>query len=168
MEYAKAQQTMNASWLTLTGNAKEGQKMVNMTNDMAASFANSTDMVNDLNQKFYSISDSSKTTKQLTTDVLTLQDAFGKTDDEVKNFSTQYSQMMANGKVSAQDMMSFVNVFPKIRTELLKTEQKISGNHNLSMKQLNDMISNGKVSSKVMQQVMDGMQKKYSSATANF
>ncbi|MBF7125822.1 peptidoglycan DD-metalloendopeptidase family protein [Pediococcus pentosaceus] len=168
MEYAKAQQTMNASWLTLTGNAKEGQKMVNMTNDMAASFANSTDMVNDLNQKFYSISDSSKTTKQLTTDVLTLQDAFGKTDDEVKNFSTQYSQMMANGKVSAQDMMSFVNVFPKIRTELLKTEQKISGNHDLSMKQLNDMISNGKVSSKVMQQVMDEMQKKYSSATANF
>lgn len=168
MDYAKAQQTMNASWLTLTGNAKEGQKMVSMTNDMAASFANSTDMVNDLNQKFYSISDSSKTTKQLTTDVLTLQDAFGKTDDEVKNFSTQYSQMMANGKVSAQDMMSFVNVFPKIRTELLKTEQKISGNHNLSMKQLNDMISNGKVSSKTMQKVMDGMQKKYSSATANF
>ncbi|WP_235029800.1 tape measure protein [Pediococcus pentosaceus] len=168
MDYAKAQQTMNASWLTLTGNAKEGQKMVNMTNDMAASFANSTDMVNDLNQKFYSISDSSKTAKQLTTDVLTLQDAFGKTDDEVKNFSTQYSQMMANGKVSAQDMMSFVNVFPKIRTELLKTEQKISGNHNLSMKQLNDMISNGKVSSKTMQKVMDGMQKKYSSATANF
>ena len=168
MEYAKAQQTMNASWLTLTGNAKEGQKMVNMTNDMAASFANSTDMVNDLNQKFYSISDSSKTTKQLTTDVLTLQDAFGKTDDEVKNFSTQYSQMMANGKVSAQDMMSFVNVFPKIRTELLKTEQKITGNHNLSMKQLNDMISNGQVSSETMQKVMDGMQKKYSGATANF
>ncbi|KAF0510568.1 peptidoglycan DD-metalloendopeptidase family protein [Pediococcus acidilactici] len=168
MDYAKAQQTMNASWLTLTGNAKEGKKMVDMTNEMAASFANSTDMVNDLNQKFYSISDSSKTTKQLTTDVLTLQDAFGKTDDEVKNFSTQYSQMMANGKVSAQDMMSFVNVFPKIRTELLKTEQKISGNHNLSMKQLNDMISNGEVSSKTMQKVMDNMQKKYSSATANF
>lgn len=168
MEYAKAQQTMNASWLTLTGNAKEGKKMVDMTNEMAAAFANSTDMVNDLNQKFYSISNSSKTTKQLTTDVLTLQDAFGKTDDEVKNFATQYSQMMANGKVSAQDMMSFVNVFPKIRTELLKTEQKITGNHNLSMKQLNDMISNGEVSSKTMQKVMDEMQKKYSSATANF
>ncbi|KAF0554637.1 peptidoglycan DD-metalloendopeptidase family protein [Pediococcus acidilactici] len=168
MDYAKAQQTMNASWLTLTGNAKEGKKMVDMTNDMAASFANSTDMVNDLNQKFYSISNSSKTTKRLTTDVLTLQDAFGKSDDAVKNFSTQYSQMMANGKVSAQDMMSFVNVFPKIRTELLKTEQKISGNHNLSMKQLNDMISNGEVSSKTMQKVMDSMQKKYSSATANF
>ncbi|QQC60648.1 hypothetical protein I6H67_05055 [Pediococcus pentosaceus] len=61
--------------------------------------------------------------------------------------------MMANGKVSAQDMMSFVNVFPKIRTELLKTEQKISGNHNLSMKQLNDMISKGEVSSKTMQKL---------------
>lgn len=168
MEYARAQQTMNASWLTLTGNAKEGKKMVSMTNEMAASFANSTDMVNDLNQKFYSISNNSGVTKKLTTDVLTLQDAFGKTDDEVKNFSTQYSQMMANGKVSAQDMMSFVNVFPKIRTELLETEKKISGNHSLSMKQLNDMISAGDVSSKTMQEVMDGMQKKYSGATANF
>lgn len=168
MDYAKAQQTMNASWLTLTGDAKKGKELVNMTNEMAASFANSTDMVNDLNQKFYSISNSSKTTKQLTTDVLTLQDAFGKSDDAVKNFSTQYSQMMANGKVSAQDMMSFVNVFPKIRTELLETERKITGNHKLSMKQLNDMISNGEVSSKTMQKVMDGMQKKYSGATANF
>ncbi|KAF0435855.1 peptidoglycan DD-metalloendopeptidase family protein [Pediococcus pentosaceus] len=36
------------------------------------------------------------------------------------------------------------------------------------MKQLNDMISNGKVSSKTMQKVMDSMQKKYSGATANF
>lgn len=36
------------------------------------------------------------------------------------------------------------------------------------MKQLNDMISNGEVSSKTMQKVMDSMQKKYSSATANF
>lgn len=159
MEYARAQQVMNASWLTLTGNSKEGKKMVAMTNDMAAAFANSTDMVNDLNQKFYSISGNSDITKKLTTDVLTLQDAFGKTDDEVKNFSTQYSQMMANGKVSAQDMMSFVNVFPKIRTELLETEKKLTGNHNLSMKQLNDMISAGKISSTTMQQVMDGMQK---------
>lgn len=168
MEYAKAQQTMNASWLTLTGNAKEGKKMVNMTNEMAASFANSTDMVNDLNQKFYAISNSSKTTRDLTKDVLTLQDAFGQSDDAVKNFSTQWSQMMANGKVSAQDMMSFVNVFPKIRTELLKTEQKITGNSKLSMKQMNDMMSAGEISSDTMKKVLDNMQKEYSGATANF
>lgn len=168
MEYAKAQQTMNASWLTLTGNAKEGKKMVNMTNEMAASFANSTDMVNDLNQKFYAISNSSKTTRDLTKDVLTLQDAFGQSDDAVKNFSTQWSQMMANGKVSAQDMMSFVNVFPKIRTELLKTERKITGNSKLSMKQMNDMMSAGKISSDTMKKVLDNMQKEYSGATANF
>ncbi|QGZ70035.1 peptidoglycan DD-metalloendopeptidase family protein [Pediococcus pentosaceus] len=168
MEYAKAQQTMNASWLTLTGNAKEGKKMVDMTNEMAAAYANSTDMVNDLNQKFYAISNSSKITKDLTKDVLTLQDAFGQSDDAVKNFSTQWSQMMANGKVSAQDMMSFVNVFPKIRTELLKTEQKITGNSKLSMKQMNDMMSAGKISSDTMKKVLDNMQKEYSGATENF
>lgn len=168
MEYAKAQQTMNASWLTLTGNAKEGKKMVDMTNEMAAAYANSTDMVNDLNQKFYAISNSSKITKDLTKDVLTLQDAFGQSDDAVKNFSTQWSQMMANGKVSAQDMMSFVNVFPKIRTELLKTERQITGNSKLSMKQMNDMMSAGKISSDTMKKVLDNMQKEYSGATENF
>ena len=45
-EYVKYQQTMNATWLTLTGNAEDGKKMVDMTNQMAQAAANST-MVSD-------------------------------------------------------------------------------------------------------------------------
>lgn len=168
MEYANAQQTMNATWKTLTGNAKDGQKMVDMTNKMAIAANNSTHMVDQLNQKFYSVNDSAATTKKLTTSVLTLQDAFGKTDDEVENFGTQWGQMVANGKVSAQDMMSFVNVFPKLRIELLKTEQKMTGNKDLTMKQLNDMISAGKVSSDTMDKVLEDTATKYGKATKNF
>ena len=51
-EYVKYQQTMNATWLTLTGNAEEGKKMVDMTNQMAQAAANSTEMVDGMNQKF--------------------------------------------------------------------------------------------------------------------
>ena len=168
MEYATAQQTMNATWLTLTGNAKEGKKMVDMTNEMAVSAANSTDMVDSMNQKFYAITKNADITKGLTKSVLTLQDAFGATDDAVMNFSTQFAQMQANGKVSAQDMMSFVNTFPVLRTELLKTMQQQTGNSKLTMQQMNDLMSAGKISSETMDKVLTGTAKKYSSATENF
>lgn len=168
MEYATAQQTMNATWLTLTGNAKEGKKMVDMTNEMAVAAANSTDMVDSMNQKFYAITKNADITKGLTKSVLTLQDAFGATDDAVMNFSTQFAQMQANGKVSAQDMMSFVNVFPVLRTELLKTMRQQTGNSKLTMQQMNDLMSAGKISSETMDKVLTGTAKKYSSATENF
>ncbi|WP_261805684.1 tape measure protein [Lapidilactobacillus luobeiensis] len=168
MAYATAQQTMNATWLTLTGNAKQGQKMVDMTNQMAVSAANSTDMVDSMNQKFFAINKNADKTKELTQSVLTLQDAFGQSDDAVMNFSTQFAQMLANGKVGAQDMMSFVNTFPVLRTNLLKTEQQITGNHKMSMKQMNDLMSAGKISSEVMSKVLQDTAKQYGAATENF
>ncbi|MCW8645663.1 transglycosylase, partial [Streptococcus macedonicus] len=54
-EYVKYQQTMNATWLTLTGNAEDGKKMVDMTNQMAQAAANSTEMVDGMNQKLYAV-----------------------------------------------------------------------------------------------------------------
>jgi tape measure domain-containing protein len=167
-EYSLAQQTMNATWTTLTGNASEGKKMVDMTDQMAISANNATEMVDQLNQKFFAINHSAEGTKSLTKSVLTLQDAFGQTDDAVMNFGTQFAQMMANGKVSSQDMMSFVNTFPVLRTNLLKTEQQITGNHNLSMKQMNDMMSAGQISSSTMEKVLESTAKEYGKATENF
>lgn len=168
IQFDKQMQTMLATWTTLTGSAKEGQKMVDMTTDMAAAAANSVDMVQDLNQKLYAVTNSADQTKVLTKSILTLQDAFGQTDDAVRGFTTQFSQMQANGKVSAQDMMSFVNVFPKIRTELLETMRQQTKNHNLTMQQMNDMMSAGKISAKTMDEVITGMGRKYQSATENF
>lgn len=167
-EYSLAQQTMNATWTTLTGNAKQGKAMVDMTNQMAIAANNATDMVDGMNQKFYSISKNVGTTKSLTQSVLTLQDAFGQSDDAVMNFSTQFSQMMANGKVSAQDMMSFVNVFPVLRTNLLKAERAVTHNSKLTMAQMNDLMSAGKISSATMIKVLQGTAKEYGSATENF
>lgn len=167
-QYSIEQETMLATWHTLTGSAKEGQKLVDMTTKMAIAANNSVSMVDALNQKFYAINKNADVTGKLTKSVLTLQDAFGATDDAVENFGVQFSQMMANGKVSAQDMMSFVNVFPVLRTNLLKTEQSITHNSKMTMSQMNDLMSAGKITSKTMEKVLEDTAKQYQGATENF
>lgn len=167
-DYAYEQQTMNATWLTLTNSASKGEAMVNQINKMATSAQNSTQMVDSLSQKFYAINNNASQTGKLTQSILTLQDAFGKTDAAVENFGTQFSQMMANGKVSAQDMMSIVNVFPKLRLMLLDYERNLHHNRNMTMQELNKMISDGKVKSQDMINVVNEAGQKYKAATGNF
>ncbi|MDV8945894.1 tape measure protein [Limosilactobacillus reuteri] len=167
-QYTRQQQTMIASWNTLTGSASKGQEMVDMTNKLAISAQNSTEMVNDLNQKFYAVTNSAGKTKELSQSVLTLQDAFNASDASIENFSTQWAQMVGNGKASAQDMLSIQNVFPKFRQELLAYEREATHNKNLTMQQMNDMMSQGKISSKAMNEVLIGMGHKYQDATKNF
>ncbi|MFQ6166044.1 tape measure protein [Limosilactobacillus reuteri] len=167
-QYTRQQQTMIASWNTLTGSASKGQEMVDMTNKLAISAQNSTEMVNGLNQKFYAVTNSAGKTKELSQSVLTLQDAFNASDASIENFSTQWAQMVGNGKASAQDMLSIQNVFPKFRQELLAYEREATHNKNLTMQQMNDMMSQGKISSKAMNEVLIGMGHKYQDATKNF
>lgn len=168
LQYNREQQTMQASWNTLTGSASKGQAMVDMTNKLAIAAQNSTEMVNDLNQKFYAVTSNADKTRALSKSVLTLQDAFHVSDAAIANFSTQWSQMLGNGKASAMDMLSVQNVFPKFRQELLKYEQQVTHNKNLTMKQMNDMMSKGKISSDAMNHVLISMGHEYQNATKNF
>lgn len=167
-QYDKEQQTMIASWRTLTGSAAEGQKMVNMTNQLAISAQNATSLVNDLNQRFYAVTSNADKTRELSKSVLTLQDAFHASDAAIENFSTQWAQMVGNGKASAQDMLSIQNVFPKFRQELLKYEQQIHHSKNMTMADLNAMMSAGKISSNDMNTVLIRMGHEYQNATKNF
>lgn len=166
--YVSQQQTMQASWDTLTGSASKGQKLVDMTNELAISAQNSTEMVNNLNQRFYAVTNNADKTRELSKAVLTLQDAFGASDSAIDNFSTQWAQMVGNGKASAQDMLSIQNVFPKFRQELLDYERKVTHNKNLTMQQMNDMMSKGKITSDAMNTVLIGMGHQYKNATNNF
>lgn len=167
-QYALEQQTMNATWLTLTNSASKGKAMVTQINNMAAAAQNSTHMVDQLSQKFYAINNSAKQTGQLTKAVLTLQDAFGQSDAAVENFGTQFAQMMANGKVSAQDMMSIVNTFPKLKPMLLDYERQIHHDKNMTMSEMSDLMSKGKIKSQDMINVVLRAGKKFKSATGNF
>ena len=166
--YNRLQQDMLAQWTTLTGSAGKGKELVKETNDLAIAAQNSTEMVNDLNQKFYAVTNSAGKTRELSKSVLTLQDAFGQSDDAVKNFAMQWSQMIGNGKANAQDMMSIQNVFPKFMEELVAYERKVTHNSKLTTSQVRDMMSQGKISANAMNTVLIGMGEKYKNATDNF
>lgn len=167
-EYLDYEQKMNATWLTLTGNAQKGQDMVNTINQMATASQNSTQMVDGLAKQFYAVTNNKQKTEELSKSVLTLQDAFGASDDAVQNFAQQYSQMVANGKASAQDFLSFTNVFPQMKQQLLEYEKTVTHNTKMTTKDLNQMISEGKVSAEDMNKVLIDMGNKYKSATDNF
>lgn len=167
-QYALEQQTMNATWLTLTNSASKGQAMVKQINNMAVAAQNSTEMVDQLSQKFYAINNNAKQTGELTKSILTLQDAFGQTDAAVENFGTQFSQMMANGKVSGQDMLSIVNTFPKLLPMLRDYERQVHHNSKLTVKDVREMMSKGKISSQDMINTVLRAGQKYKKATGNF
>lgn len=167
-EYVKYQQTMNATWLTLTGNAEEGKKMVDMTNQMAQAAANSTEMVDGMNQKFYAVTHNTELTRQQTQAILTLQDAFGQTDAAVENFATQWAQMIANGKVQGQDMMSIINVFPEMKNQLKEVAGQELGIANMTQEQYAKLQSDGKITAEMAQKALFELQDKYKDATANF
>lgn len=167
-EYVKYQQTMNATWLTLTGNAEEGKKMVDMTNQMAQAAANSTEMVDGMNQKFYAVTHNTELTKQQTQAILTLQDAFGQTDAAVENFATQWAQMIANGKVQGQDMMSIINVFPEMKNQLKEVAAQELGIADMTADKYAELQKDGKITAEMAQKALFELQDKYKNATANF
>lgn len=167
-EYVKYQQTMNATWLTLAGNAEEGKKMVDMTNQMAQAAANSTEMVDGMNQKFYAVTHNTELTKQQTQAILTLQDAFGQTDAAVENFATQWAQMIANGKVQGQDMMSIINVFPEMKNQLKEVAAQELGIADMTADKYAELQKDGKITAEMAQKALFELQDKYKDATANF
>lgn len=167
-EYVKYQQTMNATWLTLTGNAEDGKKMVDMTNQMAQAAANSTEMVDGMNQKLYAVTHNVDATKAQTQAILTLQDAFGQTDAAVDNFTTQWSQMIANGKVSGQDMLSIVNTFPEMKQAIKDVAAEQLGIANMTTEQFAKLQSEGKITSDMAIEALLRTKDKYKDATENF
>ena len=167
-EYVKYQQTMNATWLTLTGNATEGKKMVDMTNQMAQAAGNSAEMVDGMNKKFYAVTHNVDLTKKQTQAMLTLQDAFGQTDAAVENFSTQWSQMIANGKVSGQDMLSIVNTFPEMKQAIKDVAAEQLGISNMTAEQFAKLQSDGKITSDMAIEALFRTKDKYKDAAKNF
>ncbi len=167
-EYIRYQEVMTASWTTLTGSAKEGKVMVDMTNDMAQAASNSVEMVDGLNKKLYAVTHSADDTKQLTNNILTLQDAFGATDEAVQNFATQWGQMVGNGKVQAQDMLSFTNVFPTIKQEMIGVISEMKGGAEITDAMFAEMQKNGEITSEIANKALQRMGEKYKDATKNF
>lgn len=168
IEYVKYQQTMNATWLTLTGNADKGKAMTKAITDMATQAQNSLEMVDKLNQKIYAIGENADQAKKTTKAILTLQDAFGQTDEAVENFGTQWSQMLANGKVQGQDMLSIINTFPKMKPAIMEVAGEMTKGSKLTTEEYMKMQSEGKITSEMAEKALYRMADKYKNATENF
>lgn len=167
MEYEKEQDQMNAVWLTLTGNATKGRAMVDMTNQLSVAFGQSTDLVNELNQQFYHVLDNEPATKKLTTAVLTMGDAVGLSGDNLKNLGLNFTHMMSSSLLQLGDFNHITDALPMYGEALLKYEQKVQKNSKLTMANLRDEMSAGKISAKDAETVMEGLGDKYQKASEN-
>lgn len=166
-EYDDKQQTMQATWKTLTGSAKKGQAMVDMGNKLSVAFGQNIDIVDELNQQFYHVLDNQPKTKQLTSSVLTMADAVGLSSENTKNLGLNFTHMMSSSKMQLGDFNHITDALPMYGHKLLEYEQKVQKNSKLTMSDLRDQMSAGKISAQDAENVMNELGKKYKEASEN-
>lgn len=166
-EYNKEQQVMNATWLTLTGNAGQGKDMVNSINQISTAFGQSNDVVNELSQQFYHVFNQKEPTEQLTKSMLTLGDTLGMNAADVERLGLNFTHMLTSGRMQLGDFNMITDQLPMYGEKLLEYEQKVQNNAKLTMAQLRDQMSAGKVSAHDATEVMNELGDKYKTASEN-
>lgn len=166
-EYNKEQQVMNATWLTLTGNADQGKDMVSTINQISTAFGQSNDVVNELSQQFYHVFNQKGPTEELTKSMLTLGDTLGMNAADVERLGLNFTHMMSSTKLQLGDFNMITDQLPMYGEQLLEYEQKVQKNSKLTMAQLRDQMSAGKISAKDATDVMNELGEKYATASEN-
>lgn len=166
-EFNKEQQVMHATWTTLTGDAKLGDGMVKSINNMSNAFGQSNDLVNELDQQFYHVFNKKGPTEELTKSVLTMADTLGMSADDAKRLGLNFTHMMTSSKMQLGDFNMISDQLPMFGERLLDYERKMQHNNSLSMSELRDQMSAGKISAKDAEAVMNGLGKKYKDASEN-
>ena len=166
-EYNKEQQVMSATWDTLTGDAKKGQAMVDSVNSISTAFGQTSDLTNELEQQFYHVFNQQGPTDTLTKSVLTMADTIGMSADETQRLGLNFTHMMSSTKLQLGDFNMITDQLPMYGEKLLEFEQQQQKNHNLTMAQLRDQMSAGKISAEDAEKVMNELGEKYSKASEN-
>lgn len=166
-EYDDKQQTMVATWDTLTGSAGKGQNMVNIGNKLAAAYSQNIEIVDELNQQFYHVFDNAPRTEKLTKSVLTLGDTLNMTDENVKRLGLNFTHMLSSGRMQLGDFNMITDQLPMYGEKLLEYERKVQNNSKLTMETLRDQMSAGKISAKDAETVMNELGDKYQKASEN-
>lgn len=165
--YNDKQQVMNATWNTLTGSASKGKAMVDVGNQLASAYGQNINVVDELNQQFYHVFNNKGKTEELTKSVLTLGDTLGLSDENVTRLGTNFTHMMSSGKMQLGDFNMITDQLPMYGEKLLDYERKVQHNSKLTMSQLRNEMSAGKVSAKDAEAVMNGLGQKYQKASEN-
>ncbi|MDD9138309.1 hypothetical protein H7198_01610 [Fructobacillus sp. CRL 2054] len=166
-DFNKEQQVMGATWETLTGSAEKGQDMVKSINGMSKAFGQSNDVVNELQQQFYHVFNQKEPTQQLTGSMLTLADTLGMGSAEVERLGLNFTHMMTSSKLQLGDFNMISDQLPMYGEKLLEYEKKVQNNSNLTMSQLRDQMSAGKISADDATKVINELGDNYKSASEN-
>ncbi|MDN4853850.1 tape measure protein [Pediococcus pentosaceus] len=166
-EFNKEQQVMNATWTTLTGSASKGEGFVKSINKMSTAFGQSSDLVNELDQQFYHVLNKKEPTEQLTKSVLTMADTLGLSAENTQRLGMNFTHMMSSSKMQLGDFNMISDQLPMFGEKLLEYERVAQKNNKLTMSQLRDEMSAGKISAKDAENVMNGLGKKYKDASEN-
>lgn len=166
-EYNKEQQVMNATWTTLTDSASKGKEMVGSINQISTAFGQSNDVVNELSQQFYHVFNQKEPTEQLTKSMLTMADTLGMNSEGVERLGLNFTHMMSSTKLQLGDFNMITDQLPMYGEKLLEYEQKVQKNSKLTMAELRNQMSAGKISAKDATEVMNELGDKYKSASEN-
>ncbi|ORI39637.1 tape measure protein [Leuconostoc mesenteroides] len=166
-EYNKEQQVMNATWTTLTDSASKGKEMVGSINQISTAFGQSNDVVNELSQQFYHVFNQKEPTDQLTKSMLTMADTLGMNGEQVERLGLNFTHMMSSTKLQLGDFNMITDQLPMYGEKLLEYERKVQNNSKLTMAELRNQMSAGKISAKDATEVMNELGDKYKSASEN-
>ena len=156
-QYNVEQDTMKTVWHSLTTQApRDGQQMLDFINKLSQHSIYSAETVNKMAQSFYHVDSSVKHAKTWTNDFIRLGSTMHMTNAQLAEAGEQFSKIVAGGKASQEDMNVMINRFPMFGEAIQKATGK-------SMKQLQQLSQQGKLTSKDFVKAMDYLGKKYKS-----
>lgn len=159
-QYNIEQDTMKTVWHSLTTQApRDGQQMLDFINKLSQHSIYSAETVNKMAQSFYHVDSSVKHAKTWTNDFIRLGSTMHMTNAQISEAAEQFSKIVAGGKASQEDMNVMINRFPMFGEAIQKATGK-------SMKQLQQLSQQGKLTSKDFVKAMDYLGKKYKSGQA--
>ncbi len=167
IEFDMTMQKMNATWETLTNSAGKAKSMSNSIVDLSNKLGWSVDVTNELAQQFYHVFDNQPETMKLTKSFLTMGDAIGLSSERLQQVGMDFTHMLSSSKLQLGDMNQITDAFPMFGEALLKYERKVQHNSHLTMSQLRDDISAGKISAKDAEKTFNQLGDKYKEASEN-
>lgn len=167
IEFDMTMQKMHATWDTLTGSAGKARAMSDSIVDLSNKLGWSVDVTNELAQQFYHVFDNQPETMKLTKSFLTMGDAIGLSSDRLEQVGMDFTHMLSSSKLQLGDMNQITDAFPMFGEALLEYERKVQHSSHLTMSQLRDDISAGKISAKDAENVFNQLGDKYKQASEN-
>lgn len=167
VNFAKQNQVMMATWQTLTGTETGAKGIVSDITTVSNKLGQPIGLTNELEQQFYHVFNDRHDSTQLTKSFETMGDAIGLTSDRLQQVGQDFTHMMASSVLHLGELNQIQDAFPMFGEALLKYEQQVQKNGGLTMNQLRQQISAGKIQSQDAVNVMNQLGQRYSKASEN-